>query len=241
MKLVVCLAVLSTLAIGAEEFEVASVKLAQPGKQGVWSTGDRVRMLNLTLHELIATAYDVKDYQVSGPPWISADRFDIIAKISPDVAKLAWNQEFEHVRAMTQTLLADRFKLELHRDSKELPVYALVPAKGGAKLRELGPNPGDMVKTHRSAGHLAAQQMPMVQLIEILNDILKRPILDETGIKGIFDITLDWAPDVDTPGAAADTRPSLFTAIQEQLGLKLESRRSSIPVLVVDRAEKPSE
>jgi uncharacterized protein (TIGR03435 family) len=81
----------------------------------------------------------------------------------------------------------------------------------------------------------------MVQLIEILNDILKRPILDETGIKGIFDITLDWAPDVDTPGAAADTRPSLFTAVQEQLGLKLESRRSSIPVLVVDRAEKPSE
>jgi uncharacterized protein (TIGR03435 family) len=243
MKPVVCLFALLFAASAAEEFEVASVKIAQPGPQGVWNNGspDRFRMLNMTLHALVATAYGVQDYQVSGPAWMTNERYDIIAKVSPEVAKLPWDDKWKRTCAMTQVLLADRFKLELHRESKELPAYALIPTKGGTKLKEIGPDPGELVRNQRSAGHLKAEQMPMRQLIEILHGLVKRPILDETGIKGVFDITLDWAPETNQPPETTDPRPSLFTALQEQLGLKLEARKATVPVLVIDRVEKLAE
>jgi uncharacterized protein (TIGR03435 family) len=148
---------------------------------------------------------------------------------------------------MTQTLLADRFKLTLHPATTEMSVYRLVIGKAGSKIKELGPNPGDNVFVKRQPGHLSAEQMPMSQLTGILRGELKRPVLDATGIEGVFDITLDWAPESTATERAAnqadapDSRPSLFTAIEEQLGLKLEAGKSPIEVLVVDHAERASE
>ena len=222
------------------EFQVASVKPAVPGPQGVWVTGDRIRMLNMSLKQLIEFAYDVKGYQVSATGWIEYDKYDAIAKVSEDEAKLPWEKKFALMRLMTRTLLADRFKLVLHRGSKELPVYALVVAKNGSKIRELGPNPGDNVKVDSRRGHLSAQQMPMSQLVEILGSQMDRPLLDMTGIQGIFDVTLDWSPENPDP-SVAETKPPLELALQDQLGLNLESRKSPIEVLVVDHADKASE
>jgi uncharacterized protein (TIGR03435 family) len=144
---------------------------------------------------------------------------------------------------MTQTLLADRFKLEVHRETREMPVYALVPAKGGLKLGEIGPPSNDWVRIQIGRGTLEAKQMPTAQLLSILGGIVHREVLDESGIKGVFDIKLDWSPDDITANAVtgvAAAKPSIFTAMQEQLGLKLESRKAPMQVVIIDRAERPS-
>jgi uncharacterized protein (TIGR03435 family) len=119
-------------------------------------------------------------------------------------------------------------------------VYGLVVAKTGSKIRELGPNPGDNVVAEVRQGHLSAKQMPMSQLVEILGSQLDRPVLDRTGIRGVFDVTLDWAPE-NPQSTALETKPSLPVALQEQLGLKLETQKGRVEVLVVDHAEKASE
>jgi uncharacterized protein (TIGR03435 family) len=224
------------------DFEVASVKRAVPGPQGVWTNGspDRIRMLNMSLKELIAFAYDVKGYQVEGAGWIETEKYDVIAKVSPDEARLPWDKKFALMRLMTRTLLAQRFKLVLRQERKDLPVFGLVTAKTGSKIKELGPNPGDNVLADFRWGHLSAKQMPMPQLVGILGDQLNQPVLDLTGIRGVFDLTLDWTPETPQPGAL-QTKPSLPEALQEQLGLKLEPRKSPIEVMVVDHAERASE
>lgn len=144
---------------------------------------------------------------------------------------------------MSHALLTDRFKLKLHRDTKDFAVYRLVVGKSGSKINELGPNPGDNVVVDRRPGHLSAEQMPMSQLANILKRQLGRPVLDMTGIKGVIDVKLDRAPDsrATAPEDAPDGWPSLFTAVQEQPGLKLEAGKSSIETLVVDHAERASE
>jgi uncharacterized protein (TIGR03435 family) len=224
------------------EFEVASVKLAIPGPQGVWTNGspDRIRMLNMSLKELISFAYDVKDYRVYGTGWIETEKYDVIAKVSSDAAKLQWDKKFALMRRMTRTLLGERFKLTLRQEKRELPVFGLVVAKTGSKIRELGPNPGDNVVADYRWGHLSAKQMPMSQLVDILGGQLDRPVLDLTGIQGVFDIKLDWTPESAQP-TALETKPSLPVALEEQLGLKLEARKSPVEVIVVDHAERASE
>jgi uncharacterized protein (TIGR03435 family) len=222
------------------EFEVASVKRAVPGPEGVWVNGETIRMLNMSLKALLSFADDVKDYQVYGTGWIETEKYDAIAKVSADEAKLPWEQKFALMRRMTRKLLAERFKVTLHREKNDLPVFGLVVAKTGSKIKELGPNPGDMVKTNQRRGHLSAQQMPMSQLVDILGDYLDRPVLDLTDIKGVFDVTLDWAPERAQP-APLETKPPLPVALEEQLGLKLEARKSPIEVIVVDHAERASE
>jgi uncharacterized protein (TIGR03435 family) len=141
---------------------------------------------------------------------------------------------------MGQTMLADRFKLEFHRETRDLTAYELVVGKGGTKLRELGPNPGENVRVQWKHGtEFSAKQMPMSQLVEILTQVSHSPVVDRTGITGIFDITLEWAPE--SAAVADDSRPSLQAAVQEQLGLKLEGKKLPMEVLVVDRAERASE
>src|SRR6185312_6424878 len=225
----------------APEFEVASVKRAMPGPQGVWTNGspDRIRMLNMSLQQLISFAYDVKDYQVPAKGWIESEKYDVVAKVSPAVASMPWAVKFAQMRMMTRALLAQRFQLVLRRELREMPVYGLVTAKSGSKLQELGPNPGDNVMADIQRGHLSAKKMQMSQLALILGDQMDRPVVDFTGIRGVFDVTLDWSPESAEP-VASDTKPSLALALQEQLGLKLEPRKSPVDVLVVDRAEPPS-
>ena len=228
----------------AAQFEVASVKPVNSGPQGVWNEGshERVRMLNMTLKSIVAQAYGVKAHDVFGPAWISSESFEIIAKIAPETAKLPDDQRWKEIQAMTQALLADRFQLEVHRETREMPVYILVPAQGGLKLGQIGPPSKDWVHAQVGRGALEVKQMPIAQLLSILGGIVHREVLDESGIQGVFDIKLDWAPDDvaanTTVGAAV--KPSIFTALQEQAGLKLESRKVPMQVVVVDRAAQPS-
>lgn len=228
----------------APQFEVASVKPSNSGPIGVWNEGshERVRMLNMTLKSIVAQAYGIKDHDVFGPAWIDAERFEIIAKISPETAKLPERERWTQIGAMAQALLADRFKLEAHRETRELPVYVLIPAKGGVKLEQAGEPSNDWVRARVGYGSLVAKQMPTAQLLSILGGIVHREVLDESGMLGVFDIKLDWAPDDVAANATvgASVKPSIFTALQEQAGLKLESRKAPMQVVIVDRAERPS-
>jgi uncharacterized protein (TIGR03435 family) len=221
------------------EFQVASVKPAQPGPQGVWTNGspDGIRMLNMSLRTLVSFAYDTKEYEVQATGWMESDKYDIVAKVSADEAKMAWKKKFALMRQMTQTLLADRFKLVVRREKKDWPVYALVPVKTGTKIHETGPYANENVNAQMGRGHLSAKDMPMSQLIEILSERFDRPVLDFSGVKGVFDIKLDWAPETQDP-TALDPKPPLPLALEEQLGLKLEPRKAPIDILVIDHAEK---
>ena len=224
------------------EFEVASIHAAKPGGQhGVWTDGSptQIRMLGLNLKEL-----DVEGYRLvaQGPEY--AEPYDIFAKVPADVAKLPDKERWGQIHLMTQSLLATCFKLTFHNGSQERQLYTLSPAKGGTKIKQTGPTRQENVITDRRPGHLAAHDMPMSQLVDILHGEVKRPVLDETGVKGIFDISLDWAPeqlDAKPESAMADPRPSLTDALEQALGLKLVSGKRSIDVMIVDHAEKPSE
>jgi uncharacterized protein (TIGR03435 family) len=193
--------------------------------------------INLTPKSILIEAYGVKGNNIFGPAWIDAERLEIIAKISPETTKLPDAERSKKIHAMMQALLADRFKLQVHRETRERQVYALVPAKSGVKLIRTGSPSESWVRTAGGHGSVTAKQMPMGQLLSILGGVLHSEVLDDSGIDGVFDIKLDWAPD----GAAASDKPSLFTVLQEQAGLRLEARKAPRGVIVVDRAERPSE
>jgi uncharacterized protein (TIGR03435 family) len=140
---------------------------------------------------------------------------------------------------MLQSLLAERFQLKLHRETKEVPMYALVVGKTGLKIKE-----GEFGRssTSGSPGHLTAQKMPIAKLADFLSGQLGSPVTDMTGMKGFFDFTLEWAPDSrpGEAGAITDSAPgaSVFTAVQERLGLKLEGRKGPVEMLVIEHVEK---
>lgn len=226
-------------------FEVTSVKPSAPGgRHGVYTDGSprQILMLGMTLKQLMTFAFEVESYRIvaSGLP---TESYDVIARIPEEAVKLHEDVRWNRIHSMTQSKLAERFKLAVHRCSAEIPAYRLTLAKGESKIHELGPNPGDNVLVNRRPGHVSAQQMPMSQLAQILRGELKRPVVDETGVKGVFDVTLDWVPDL-TDGADALPSaggPSLLTAVEEQLGLKLVWGKSTLEVIYVDYAEKASE
>jgi uncharacterized protein (TIGR03435 family) len=195
----------------------------------------RLTCSNVSLHKLMVESYDVKDYQVSGPDWLNTEIYDITATLPPGTTG-------DDVRVMIQSLLADRFKLSFHRESKELPVYALVVGKGGSKLQEVEFGRGS---TSGSPGHLEATRIAIRNLTEFLSRQTGRPVLDMTGLKGFYNFTLNFTPEAspsapspETPIVESAVGPSLFTAVQEQLGLKLEPRKAPVEILVVDHAEK---
>jgi uncharacterized protein (TIGR03435 family) len=134
---------------------------------------------------------------------------------------------------MCQALLAERFKMAVHRETKDLPVYALVVAKEGFKLKEVELGHGGF---SAGRGQMKASSMPLAAFAQRLSQVVDRPVLDQTGIQGAFNFTVEWSPEDDT--TASPTGPSLFTALQQQLGLKLEARRGSVEVLVVERADR---
>ena len=237
-------------------FEVASVKVSAPitdGRVMMSMGGDpgRINYTGLPLRALIARAYGVKDYQISGLDAFGADRYDVVAKLPPDTPR-------EQVPLMLQNLLAERFKLKLHREQKEMPVYALVVGKGGVKMKEVEPAPGGNSQVNMRMGKLDLPKAPISALADVLSRVLDRPVLDMSESKASYDITLEFTPDESTrggmmgmrmagpgPGSGPDrpatdgaAAPNIFTAIQEQLGLKLESRKAPVEILVVDHAEK---
>jgi uncharacterized protein (TIGR03435 family) len=217
---------------------------------------------SVTLQFLIQVAYQVQSNQVSaGPAWLATERFDILAKPAEGVKPENAKRDF---LPMLQSLLADRFQLIVHPATKELPVYELRLAKSGGKLGPglhplepadcpAGPPPagtltapchGFLVFANQLSGHRVA----LSQFGSPLANILGRSVLDKTGIPGEFDLDLTWTPDPALPGRGETvplppdaSAPSFFTAVQEQLGLKLDSAKGSVEILAVDRAEKPGE
>ena len=228
------------------EFEVASIRPAPPQAAGRVSTrksidGARVIFTNVTVTDVIGAAYKIQQYQVAGPSAIGSWRFDVAAKI-PDGAPE------QQVPQMFQALLNERFKLAFHRETRVLPVYTLRVANGGPKLRMAESASGIQSDSNSTGWHVNAKAS-LLSFAEFLSLRLDRPVLDGTGLSGVFEIKADWAPDPiaqpAAPGkeAAPDSAlgPSIFTALQEQLGLRLESARGPVDVLVVDHVEMPTE
>jgi uncharacterized protein (TIGR03435 family) len=277
----------------ALSFEVASVKPAAPSGDGLvmrrMSGGPgsddpgTLTLTNVPLKLMVVRAYDLKQYQVEGPDWIDSIGYDVTAKLPPGTTK-------EQFQQMLQTLLAERFKLTVHRETRQLPVYALVVAKGGPKMKEVetpaipevppagpGPGPLGMIRGRGGepprlasgpgvrmmvtpGGRQLAGYMTMAGLANALSNAMDRAVVDQTELKATYDVNLTWTPDelegnqgmrglppppmAGPPGggepsrAASEPGLSLPQALQETLGLKLEARKSSAEMLIIDHADK---
>jgi bla regulator protein blaR1 len=222
-----------TTPISQPVFEVASVRRSQPSSGpipvGIDTEPGKLTAQNDTLKDLIRAAYGVREYQISGPEWLNSERYDIVAKAAQPVGHAQLMQ-------MLQSLLVDRFKLALHRDKKEFTVYALVVAQNGPKLPKAR-DEGD-AKISMGGRRLTAQHISLAQFANLLS--LDRPVVDRTGLAGNFDITLTWAPDAPAAAPNADeaSDATIFTAVREQLGLRLQAAKEPLEVLVIDHAEK---
>jgi len=225
-------------------FEVASIKPSAPGGHGVQiqtTPGGRFVTKNVNMKFLIQFAYGVKGFQITGGPgWMNSDSYDIEAKPESEDHKVT---EAE-LKLMVRALLTERFKLTLHHDTKEMPVYVLLAGKGGPKLHQVDGERGQM---RMGRGLISAQKVTMAQLANSLANQLGRNVIDQTGLTGGFDFELKWTPDETQsfgpkemmrgdgppPGAPGlggpppsdPPGPSIFTALQEQLGLKLETQK----------------
>jgi uncharacterized protein (TIGR03435 family) len=231
-------------------FEVATIKPSKPDEPGKMLTvrGARFSTVNTTTADLINFAYDVQAKQVvNAPGWVESDKFDIDAQ--PDIPGTPNDRQ---LKAMVQKLLADRFQLKFHEDKKEMSAYVLTIGKNGSKLTKSEGDPNGLPALFfRQLGYLTVRNATMGNFVHLMQSaVLDRPVVDHTGLEGKWDFNLKWTPDesqfagmgvkVPPPSDAADAPPPLFTAIQEQIGLKLESGKAPVPVLVLDRLEKPS-
>jgi uncharacterized protein (TIGR03435 family) len=250
-------------------FEVASIKPNRssdlPGRIGP-EPGGRFAATNATLRALIRTAYNLQDSQIfGGPSWVNSDRFDVLAKADTTVVLRAGG--------MLRRLLAERFKLAVHNDTRELPIFVLVVAdtngKLGPRLRKSEVDCAAVIKERGASipppqapgkpplcvsmggpGRMSSSGRTMPGLAVDLARVVGRTVIDRTGLSGGFDVELEWTPEFQPPvsngGAAADIPlsndgSSIFTALREQLGLKLESTRGPVSVLIIDRVEHPTE
>jgi uncharacterized protein (TIGR03435 family) len=226
----------------APTFEAASVKPASPDATdfGVDTDPGLLRLEAQPLRAMVRVAYGVNESQVvGGPKWADSDRFDITGRANGPAGS-------RELFAMLQSLLADRFKLTIHRETRTAQGYALVVAKGGIKMQK---SESTESNSHGGRGRIDAQGYSMRQLAERLNRVVRAPVEDATETPGGFNFSLIWSPDdpstkafaSDRPAVEDSNAPSIFTALQEQLGLKLESRKVTMEVIVIDRAEKPGE
>ena len=264
-------------------FEVASVKPNQgrPGPSAVrLQPGGRFNAINLSLRELIRLAFGVQVAQIAGPDWIRTERFDVIAKAESEPPAVAAGPS-QRVLSMLQRLLAERFSLAVHTETRDLAIYALLTSRTdnrlGPQLRQssidcrerpardqtwtMPPtlrNPGERPDCDMSAGpgRLLAGGVPMTRLASALSPFVNRVVIDRTSLPGLFDFELSWTPEglpKLSPDAAAANQPlrlngididpngpDLFTALREQLGLRLDSTRGPADVLVIDRVERPT-
>ena len=258
-------------------FEVVSVKQDNLGRQGpvINVIGDRLLATNMSLTRLVEYAYRsperplLANQIIGAPGWSDTDHFDIEAKLEGGARTVSFEQRL----LMLQSVLEDRFQLKVHRETREFPVYALLVAKKGPKLKvsadqTFAPPPpassyGQPLPANATvprgafgfsfSGSVNSSAVSLSQLIDLLRLLLGQHVLDKTGLTGLFDITMHWAPgseqappaaapnsDLSSPSANA-LGPSLFTALQEQLGLRLESQKAPLEVLVIDSVQKPSE
>jgi len=227
---------------GPPEFEVATVRQSPPPPgDAINITLGAVRngtltFTNASLSDCLKFAYGiVSDDQLIGPDWIKskAVRFDIVAKTAPGTSR-------EQLALMLRPLLAERLMLVLHHEQKTLPYLALVIGKNGANIKAATRRPDSTASSNMSvAGRIASDNMSMQLFATLLSRFERQTVVDMTGLQGQYEIHLEWSPASFEPQPADQpTGPSLYTAVQEQLGLKLEARKGPLDVLVVDRAEK---
>lgn len=222
---------LSSFAAQVSNFEVASVKPvnppAGPHVVSLVINHGRLNIEAAELRQIVGLAYAIQRIRVlGGPGWADSDQFDIAAKAeSADATR-------DEIRSMLQTLLAERFKLMVHRETKEIPVYSLVLAKSGSKLKVAAPeSKSGMADTIGPSGERQTvfEASPLRILVNMLANTLGSPVVDKTGLDGLYDYTFEWP----------DARSSLFASL-DQLGLKLEATKAPVEVLVMDRADHPS-
>ena len=244
---VVCLAARAICAqpASAPAFDVASVKIStEPeGHSGAHTDPGYLRIQNQTLKQCIMEAYGVRGFQIAGgPKWMEAQRFQIDARSgapAPD----------DQLMLMLRALLADRFHLALHRETRPAKGYALVVGKDGMKIQ---PNEaGGPSSTHHSNHSFTAVNMSTAKLAATVSDALGAPVTDATGLKGVFDIALEWAPEEARTNARDNSQatllqnpsalPTLPEVLQQKLGLRLESRKVAMEILIIDGAEMPAE
>jgi uncharacterized protein (TIGR03435 family) len=232
-------------------FEVVSIKAAEamkgPGiRIGISQDKGRITMSNVTLSMILTQAYKLKQQQLVAPDWMESTHFDIVAKLPEGATK-------DQVPAMLQTMLADRFKVKIHKESKVLPIYAMVVAKGGPKLKETDAE-GGLRMMMSSKGREMEGKTTLSRLADSLSNTLDRQVIDMTELKGVYEINLTWSPDDsdnqrmrgDGPGGPhgdpkstdGPDAPNIFVALQEKLGLKLDPRKAPVEIVVVDQAEK---
>lgn len=244
-------------------FAVSTVKLnnRNDGRWRMEPTRDGFLAMGVTMHSLIQEAYGIYENNriLAEPSWVTAQKYDVQAKVDdadePSLSSLDLHQR----RRMLQALLADRFMLAAHPENRDRAVYALVVAKNGPRLEETKPDsvPPGMIKgtgglVRRSVpGKLTVEWVTMGSLAQMLTQYVDRLVVDKTGLTAHYDFKLAWTPDESAPtslGAAntsampaAPPGPSIFTALQEQLGLKLEAQKAPVEVIVIDHVELPSE
>ncbi len=217
----------------AQDFEVVSIKPNKSGAGGSHTHTDRGRLtaVNVSLRSLIGMAYGIKDYQLEGPDWLRDERFDIAAKFS-DALPSDREKYDAALRSAMEKMLIERFRLSVHRTSKNFTVYALTVEKRGIKIKEVPDSGSHQLNSNNT--HFQGTSVSMQAFAGFLSRRLDRPVLDMTHLTGTYDFALDWASDTDdTPGGV-----SLATAIQDQLGLKLELRKAPIEIVIVDKIEK---
>jgi uncharacterized protein (TIGR03435 family) len=268
MAVLLCCGAWAQPAADEPAFEVASVKpspppsrpmLFNPRKDGGPGTGDPIRIdfRDYSLTALVVDAYKLNYWGVSAPDWMMMEHYDIAAKVPPGATK-------EQFRLMLQRLLAERFKLQVHRETKEMPLYSLTVARNGPKLKphvqvaQPGGRPGQDGAARIRLGADGYPVLPpettmamtkdrfryqkndadLAWLAEMLSDRLEAPVRDDTGLRGRYDIGLYWSARPLSVQPEADAGPDLIAAVQEQLGLKLEKKKGPVEILVIDHAEK---
>jgi uncharacterized protein (TIGR03435 family) len=263
------------------KFEVASVKPNKSGDPGIrfgLQPGGRFNAVNAPLRELIRFAYNVQPFQIEGGPnWMASDRFDVTAKGEGEIPPTGPGQ-MGPIQVMMQNLLADRFKMRVKRENKEMPIYALVLARTDGKLgptiepsttdcaaimkARMGgagrggpppapPRPGEKPECGMFMGpaSVGAGSVTIDQFAQLLASRVNRTVLNKTGLAGNYSFTLDFTPDQIPPGGFQlngaplpinPDGPSIFTALQEQLGLKLDSQRGPVEMVVIESVEQPT-
>ena len=235
----------------AVRFEVASVKPNNTGADASMNMPPRgsVAIVSVPLENVIVNAYGIPAFRVlDAPDWIKRERFDISAKIPDDVAP-------GQVRLMLQSLLEDRFTLRAHRETREQPIYLLVVARSDGRLgprlkrssadcaTAAAPAPdarcGALFGVGPGGGRIISRGEPLARVVTAVSMAVSRGVVDRTGFEGPFDVELEWSSDVAASASNGNT-PSIFTALQEQLGLRLEPSRGPVEVLVIDSVERPT-
>jgi uncharacterized protein (TIGR03435 family) len=240
--LLACVTVLPAQPVPEAAFDAASIKphpppitmSVDPSVRGSLMVGTAS-----TLRDMITVAYGVRYDQISGgPAWLASDRYDLEARADTGAALTR-----DRAQSMLRTLLAERFQLQVHRQTKEMPVYELVVAKNGPKFKPTAPDAkGGSFTRFLPTGmmHMEATRATMESLARQLSNTAGRTVIDKTALAGDYTFTLEWTA-ADRPADADANTASVFTAIQEQLGLKLNPAKDPIEMLIIDRAEKPSE